>query len=146
MIVIGSIIITCIGAGFFLQEMFLSKQTGVASQIQATLVPDLAKVLNLSTPVVDYNVAPPGYSSSDVSGCPRTATAAAAMFGGQPEKWSSPAKSNGWVLIDTSEGNTIFVPQGMTAAYLQLGSNVMLVEVFGPATLNKIYYVAISCP
>jgi DNA-binding transcriptional MerR regulator len=142
---IGAIVVICMGAGIFLQKMVLSKQTGAASLLQATLVPDLAKILNLNTPVVQYNVAPSG-SSSGTSACPRTAVAAAAMFGGQPDKWSSPANSNGWIMIDTSQGNTIYTPMGMTAAYLQLGSNVVLVEVLGPATLSNVYYIAISCP
>ncbi|MCX6034699.1 MAG: hypothetical protein NTV38_06955 [Chloroflexi bacterium] len=142
--IIGAIVIICVGAGIFLQEMFFSKQTGAASPLQATLIPNLAKILNLDTPVVQYNVAPP--VSSGASVCPRTAAEAAVMFGGQPDKWSSPPSSNGWIMIDTSQGNTIYTPLGMTAAYLQLGSNVVLVEVSGPAKLSNVYYIAISCP
>jgi rubredoxin len=29
---------------------------------------------------------------------------------------------------------------------VELGSNVVLVEVSGPATLSNVYYIAISCP
>jgi hypothetical protein len=144
MFVIGAIVVICVGAGTVLQKMVFSKQTGAVSPLQETLVPDLAKILNLSTPVVQYNTMPPGSSSE--KGCPHTAKEASALFGGQEEKWSSPPRSNGWVMINTSEGSTIYTPSGMTAAYLQLGSNVVLVEVLGPATLSNVYYIAISCP
>ena len=144
--IIGAIVVICVGAGVFLQRMVFSSPIGIAAPLQATLVPNLAKILNLSTPVVQRNVAPPGSNTSSTEGCPRNAAAAASMFGGQADKWSSPAKSNGWIMIDMSQGNTIFTPSGMTAAYLQLGSNVILVEVMGPATLNNVYYIAISCP
>jgi hypothetical protein len=142
--IIGVIVVICVGAGILVQKMFFSKQTEATSPFQATLIPNLAKILNLSTPVVQYNVAPPGSSGANM--CPRTTTEAAELFGGHPEKWSSPPNSNGWIMIDISQGNTIYTPRDMTAAYLQLGSNVVLAEVLGPATLSNVYYIAISCP
>jgi hypothetical protein len=147
LVVIGAIVLFCLVGGFFLQQMVFGTPTAVNAQLQSTLVPNVVKALNLSTPVVQYNVAPPGYPASDTSACPRNAAAAETMFGGSAANWSSPPNTHGWVMIDVSKGSTLYVPKGMTAAYPQLGSdNMTLIEVYGPATLNNVYYIAISCP
>ncbi len=139
---VGITLLACIGAGITLQHIYAGKSGGVPP-LRATLMPGLAEALNLNTPMVQYGAAPAGPISNN---CPRTSSQAAALFGGQADAWSSPPNSNGWVMIDPGQANTLYIPQGMKAAYLELGSTIILVEISGPATLSNVYYIAVSCP
>jgi hypothetical protein len=139
------VVVVFIITGFFLQRSYANRQPQqTMAPLQATLMPNLAKVLRLDTPLVQYGVAPPAAANS--SSCPFNGDEAAALFGGQPENWSSPPGTHGWIMIDQIKPATIYIPKGMTAAYLQLGSAISLVQISGPVQLGNIYYVAISCP
>ncbi|MEW6093555.1 MAG: hypothetical protein AB1531_06275, partial [Chloroflexota bacterium] len=138
----GIILLACISAGVILQRIYAG-EPGEVSPLQATLMPGLAEALNLNTPIVQYGAAPAGSGSNQ---CPRTASQAADLFGGHADAWSSPPNSNGWVMIDPGQANTLYIPQGMKAAYIELGSTITLVEISGPVTLSNVYYIAISCP
>jgi hypothetical protein len=143
--IVGVMVLILVGAGLVLQKDYQNKQAA-GSALQGTAAPALAKILNLNTPVVKYGAAPPSDSSDSESGCPRTSQKAAALFGGQPANWYSPQNSNGWVMIRQGQATDIYIPGGMTAAYLQLGKSLQLVDVTGPATLSGVYYIAVSCP
>jgi len=121
---------------------------GSALQDTKTLSPNMVvKIMKLETPVVNQGVVPTGKTNAVVTLCPHTADDAAALFGGDPVDWYYPPSANGWVMV-RKEGTSanIYIPKGMKAAYLQLGNNLQLVEVLGPATLNNAHYVAVSCP
>jgi hypothetical protein len=117
----------------------------IVAAAQATLAPSIAESLHLNTPVVSYSNNPPPAAYS-ISGCPRYADQAALLFGGDAANWSSPPGSNGWFMIDPTGSNRVYVPAEMTAAYMQVGDQIVLVEVRGPANMDNVSYVAISCP
>jgi hypothetical protein len=145
--IVGVMVLILVGAGFVLQKDYQNKQAAAGPALQSTVAPAIAvKILNLNTPVVKYGAAPPSGSSGSKSGCPRTSQIAADLFGGQPADWYSPQSSNGWVMIRKGQATDITIPGGMTAAYLQLGKGLQLVDVAGPATLSGVYYIAVSCP
>jgi hypothetical protein len=132
------------GAGFIFLKMNSNEPGQVASQVEATLAPNLSKLLNLNTPVVQYYVPPAG--ATEYEECPGSAAEAANLFGGLSENWSYPRSSNGWVMMAINQATTIYVPDGMKAAYIQLADSILLIEIPGPASLSNVYYVAISCP
>ena len=146
------IVILLVGAGFILKDRFLNQNQPVAASAAGPALPPTqapnpaAKILNLNTPVVNYGAVPPGASSASAGGCPRNAQEAADLFGGRPADWYYPPNSKGWVMARMGSSTSIFVPKGMTAAYLQLSNRLDLKEIKGPATMGDAYYVAISCP
>ncbi len=146
--ILGVVVLILVAAGFILQKMYQSEGPAAAgAQLQATQAPNLVvKILNLSTPVVHYGGYPPGGSTSSAANCPQTSQEAANLFGGFPTDWNSPPDSNGWFMIRKGTPAVVFIPNGMKAAYLQLGNRLQLVEVSGPATLSGVYYIALSCP
>ena len=144
--VVGVMVLILVGAGFVLQKDYQTKLAAAGSALQETAAPNLAKILNLNTPVVIYGAAPPSSYSGNGNVCPRTSQKAAALFGGQPANWYSPPNSNGWVMIHQGQATDIYIPRGMTAAYLQLGKSLQMVNVVGPATLSGVSYIAVSCP
>jgi hypothetical protein len=143
---VGLLIIILVGIGFVLQKNYQTTIVAAGSVLQNTAVPDLAKILNLNTPVVKYGAAPPGSSSGSESVCPPNSKRAAALFGGQEADWYSPQNSNGWIMVHQGQPTEIYIPAGMTAAYLKLGKSLQMVNVNGPATLSGVYYIAVSCP
>ena len=148
LVVIGLTVVVLVAAGFIYQRTHLpgTVGSGEVSPLIATQVPNLAKVLHLSTPVVEHNVLSSSSASNTASTCPRDAGEAATVFGGQAANWSSPPGSNGWMMLTTGQADIINVPANMTAAYLELGNAIKMVTVDGPVTLHNISYVAISCP
>ena len=146
--ILGLLALLLVGAGFVYQKNLQTKPAQAGLNLQNTQAPNLAvKILNLNTPLVKYGAAPPGISTGDAGTCPHTAGQAASLFGGQPSDWVSPPNSSGWIMIRKGKPADIYVPKGMKAAYLQLGSTSMqLVDVDGPATLSNAYYIAVSCP
>jgi hypothetical protein len=118
-----------------------------AATLQANAAPSdlpaLIKVLKLATPVVHRY---PTLSASEPAAgnmCPMTAEQAAGMFGGEAEYWRS--LSGGWIMMNQLNPSTITVPNGMKAAYLVVGKGISLAEVQGPAKMENVYYVSISC-
>jgi hypothetical protein len=121
-----------------------------ASTLQANSVPTdlpgLVKVLKLATPVVHRYSTLPASAQGSIILCPATKDQAEALFGGEAEYWRS--LSGGWIMINPAKAVTINVPNGMKAAYLLLRktTGMGLAEVQGPATMENVYYVTISCP
>jgi len=140
----GVILILMIGAGIVISSAFPGKTDGSSDSHQVPVIPYLVKALHLGTPVTEPTTTPEGTASGKISGCPNSPAEAAAMFGGQVDKWSSPS-STGWVMLTTSQTATIFVPKNMSAGYLQFSNQLSLIQVDGPTTLTDIYYVAIRC-
>ncbi|MCC7359905.1 MAG: hypothetical protein IT317_10530 [Anaerolineales bacterium] len=112
-------------------------EDGVPDWIKA-LVPDGITVVGVPTPAVHAS-GPPR------SNCPLTAELAAALFGGTAANWSYDSENNGWfmTLIDTP--TSVRVPANMSAGYLVLGETFEFRNVHGPATLDNINFIAISC-
>jgi len=96
--------------------------------------------------VVEYGGGSSSAATPDAKSCPHNATEAANLFGGVPTDWTAPSGSNGWFMVRKGTPADVFVPQGMKAAYPQLGNSLEIVDVMGPATLHQVYYLAISCP
>lgn len=142
------IILLCISTLAVLGNMLTredeDKPVAVANA-QNTMVPQVVEALHLSTPRVEYAANPPSAASA-LTGCPKTAAQAALVFGGDVANWTTPPGSNGWIMIDPAKGNSIYIPENMTAAYMELGESMTLSEVFGPAQMENVYYIAISCP
>jgi hypothetical protein len=133
-----------IGVGIVLSGKLLGISNGTGGSPQPLLPTDPVKPLLLGARLTEPNPTPEGTVSGKVSGCPNSPAEAAAMFGGQADKWSSPS-STGWVMITISQTATIFVPKNMSAGYLQFRNQLSLTQVTGPATLTDIFYVVISC-
>ena len=150
--VIFAVIVVWVGYNFIKnssqENQPVAGEGGSTFQDTKTLSPNMiVKIMKLETPVVNQGVVPSGKPDVVVTLCPHTAEDAAALFGGDPADWYYPPSANGWVMV-RKEGTSanIYIPRGMKAAYLQMGSNLQLVEVLGPATLNNTHYVAVSCP
>jgi hypothetical protein len=131
--------------GFRLASSLASRQDEFMNVLRSTLAPNLAHSVGMTTPVVHRLPDPPGASRGTPVPCPQTPQDAADLFGGPAETWSK--GPNGWVRMDTSGVDvTIHVPYGMLAMYFKVSNQLVAVEVPGPATLNQIPSMAISCP
>lgn len=139
------VLLACLISAGILVRLPAEDKPQVIADAQATLAPGIAESLHLNTPVVSYSNNPPPAAYA-ITGCPRFADQAALLFGGDAANWTSPPGSNGWFMIDPTGNNRVYVPSDMTAAYMQLGDQIILVEVRGPAYMDNVSYVAISCP
>ena len=106
-------------------------------------MPGLIKLLKLATPVVHRYPTLSASEPASLSMCPMTSEQAASLFGGEPGYWRS--LSDGWIFMNQLKPSTITVPNGMKAAYLVVGKGISLREVQGPAQMENVYYVSISC-
>jgi hypothetical protein len=111
-----------------------------AAAAQAAALAQITDGLHLATPVV-YQY--PSDPSRPVP-CPLSAGAAADLFGGVPADWQ--ASNGGWIMLNPTRSANLNIPNGMTAAYLVVGSRVGLADVQGPAQMLNVYYVVVSCP
>ncbi|HTX92227.1 MAG TPA: hypothetical protein VMC09_13525 [Anaerolineales bacterium] len=112
--------------------------------LQATAASGIVEALHLATPAV-YRY--PTLSADDPKSsvlCPRGPRDAASLFGGLTENWSF--SNGGWIMINPAKAATITIPNGMKAAYLTMNGHLSLAEVEGPAKMENVYYVAVSCP
>lgn len=74
--------------------------------------------------------------------CPFSPGEAVLLFGGQLDAWS---KANfGWTMIST-DPQTIHVPEGMYAGYLVFIEKPEFLNVVGPATIENVNFLSISC-
>jgi hypothetical protein len=104
------------------------------------LVPEGAKPALLNLP--DTTVT---NSGPEISACPSTAAAAARLFGGTPALWKKDASQfTSWQMISTGDSVTVRVPNGMVAGYVD-NKSFKLLSVHGPATINNVNFVAITC-
>jgi hypothetical protein len=74
--------------------------------------------------------------------CPTQPANAARMFGGDESMWSITV--SGWTMF-TTRAQTISVPEGMKGEYPVFRVNPEMVQVNGPATLENVLYMNISC-
>jgi hypothetical protein len=113
-----------------------------------TLVPPGARLVN-PTPVVrpvdGGDQALSGEGAASASLCPGTPEDAARLFGGEADAWQPGGDAGGWIMVSVTELATVRVPAGMTAAYLTIGETLSMNEVPGPAVIEGIAMVAISC-
>jgi hypothetical protein len=104
-----------------------------------TLIPPGVQILNPPTPFVKKGDGPPAKA------CPLSEEEAARVFGGQASDWHREAESNGWTMITVGEAATISVPANMTAGYMTFGDSLKITQVNGPATIENVYMIALSC-
>jgi hypothetical protein len=103
-----------------------------------SLVPEGVTVLNVPTP----SVSPDGPPSSD---CPRTASQAVELFGGEVPFWQFDRATEGWILIVVGPPITIRVPANMSAGYLVAADTFEMRSQLGPATISNVNFAAIAC-
>jgi hypothetical protein len=76
------------------------------------------------------------------SDCPSSPGEAARLFGSDMKGWTE--SDNGWYLI-TTEPATIRVPEGMYGGYFVFSKQPEMRNVIGPAVMENVNFVAISC-
>jgi hypothetical protein len=114
--------------------------SGLPAGLQ-TLVPPGARLVN-PTPVIRRGVAS---GAPQASACPRTPEAAAGLFGGAAGDWRYDEANRGWMLFSGASLITVRVPANMVAGYMEFGQNLSVSQVDGPATLDGVNLVVISC-
>jgi hypothetical protein len=83
-------------------------------------------------------------SGPGISHCPRNAAQAAELFGGRASSWSLETAFRAWTMVNTGDPLKIRVPQNMVAGYMKLDSMEMI-TVQGPATIQNINFIVITC-
>ena len=114
-----------------------SHRSGLPSWV-ATLVPNGITVINVPTPSVDQKGPPP-------APCPTTSVQASALFGGPAGSWSFSHQEEGWIFILADKPTSIRIPVGMSAGYLVIGETLEMRGTLGPATINNVNFLAVSC-
>ena len=100
-------------------------------------------LMSLPTPVVQ--AAPSPAFGGTPSRCPGSTQEAASLFGGQASDWTYKPDAGGWIMT-TIKAQTVQVPAGMLAGYLQFGEGgANMSQVDGPATIRNVNFVAITC-
>ncbi len=115
----------------------LANSTGLPAWV-ATLVPSAITAINVPTPNVD----PKGPPSAP---CPATSAQASALFGGPAGSWSFNHQEQGWILILADRPTSIRIPDGMSGGYLVIGDRLEMRTAQGPATVNNVNFIAVSC-
>jgi len=110
-----------------------------------TLLPPGVQVTN-PTPVIHRGATgADGAAAAAAPACPASPAAAAELFGGQAAFWRYDSASGGWILFSAAELISVRIPSGMTAGYLTFGENLGLADVTGPATIDGINMLAVTC-
>ncbi len=112
------------------------QQTGLPSSI-LSLVGSNSGLLNLPQVKVTRHEA-----NGKKSACPSQPSNAAHLFGGEEGKWSITAF--GWTFF-SSKAETLYLPEGMSGEYPVFKENPVWERVAGPATLENVIYLNISC-
>ena len=106
-----------------------------------TFVPAGVSIINPPTPQVQ--LLPPAIGQS--GRCPRIPLEAAQLFGGSAGTWQAADMDRGWMYI-AKDPVTITVPANMSAGYLVFGlSNMEMRSVTGPAVIQNVFMITISC-
>jgi len=106
-----------------------------------TFVPGGASIINPPTPQVQLMSPAIGQSGR----CPRNPLEAAQFFGGSADTWQAADMNRGWLYV-AKEPATITVPANMSAGYLVFDiSNMEMRSVTGPAVIQNVYMITISC-
>lgn len=106
-----------------------------------TLVPPGARLVN-ATPVIRRGLTS---GAPESSACPRSPEAAAGLFGGAAGDWRYDEAGHGWMLFSGANLITVRVPANMVAGYMEFGQSLNLSQVDGPATLDGVNMVVVSC-
>jgi hypothetical protein len=139
------ILVLVVGAGFmfsFRSKLFPSSATATPTQ-KPTPTGLAGYLMSLPTPIVQ--TAPTSGADSTPAPCPGSPAEAAALFGGQASDWSYKPDADGWVMTSLTS-QTLHVPPGMLAGYLQFGEGgADMNQVDGPATIQNVNFAAITC-
>lgn len=120
-------------------------QSSAVQSGEATGLPDSLQMLIgsgdglLNLPQVKVH---PGSATGKHSTCPTQPANAARLFGGKEKMWSITIA--GWTLFN-SKPQTIRIPEGMSGEYPVIKKNPEWVKVNGPAVLENVIYVTVSC-
>jgi hypothetical protein len=137
--VISLLVITIavvIGLGLAKRETEVKTENELPASVRVLL---FSGSILLDLPVVEvYRVETTG----NISSCPTQPANAARMFGGEGSSWSG--SQAGW-SITTRQPLTIHLPEGMKAEYLLVGKDPRMVAVSGPARLENVVYLDITC-
>jgi len=124
------------------QYMAQTLAPNIPIQMLPSLIPsNIPANFMLATPAV-VKEATKGIATN----CPTNELGAAELFGGTPKDWSFDRQTNGWTMTAIGPSVTIHVPEGMRGGYILLVNGPEMRSVEGPATLNDINFIAISCP
>lgn len=79
------------------------------------------------------------------AGCPKTLNGATATFGGDAGSWKFDSQLMSWQMVSMENSYTIRVPPNMSAGYVD-NENFQFSQVYGPAIIYNVNFVAIICP
>ncbi|MCE1254039.1 MAG: hypothetical protein LWX83_10885 [Anaerolineae bacterium] len=105
------------------------------------------ETLAADQPVEEATSAPPISSGNvqhqdGIAVCPLTNQQAAELFGGNADSWS--LQQGQWVYLN-NQGGAIVIPDGMFGSYLVVDQSLEMRPVSGPARVNNIYMMIITC-
>jgi hypothetical protein len=101
---------------------------------------DIPPINNLPEPIVTFD-------ENIVRGsCPRNASEAGTLFGGQSGTWDYQADTNGWLFYDNAPSQ-LKIPDGMSASFA-FGSarSPEFLPAYGPARAANVHLAFILCP
>jgi hypothetical protein len=105
-----------------------------------TLIPAGMKILK-PTPVTVRQLDP---KTQPQVRCPGSPGEAAKLFGGSMQDWSAASQGIGWIMISL-QTQTITIPKDMSAGYLEVSGSPEMSSVIGPAVIQNVNFVAVSC-
>ncbi|HNC07056.1 MAG TPA: hypothetical protein PLX14_00030 [Anaerolineales bacterium] len=79
------------------------------------------------------------------AGCPKTQAGAAATFGGTASLWKADGQLMSWQMASVDNSYTIHVPPNMSAGYID-NNGLQFSQIYGPAIIYNVNFVAIICP
>ncbi len=144
------VLVLAVGGGLLLIPPSRSRPaaTGAAGTAGPTPIPNLTAAAGylLALPTAVVQTEPAHSPAARPKACPASADEAASVFGGEAKDWVFKADVNGWSMTSLTT-KSIFVPAGMTGGYFQITSNgAAMDQVPGPARLQNINFIAITCP
>ena len=106
-----------------------------------TLIPSGMAILK-PTPVVvqalDANTQP-------AIRCPVSPGQAAEVFGGEMKDWNKNTTGGaGWFMV-SAQSRTVHLPKNMTGGYFVFSNSPSMESVTGPAIIENVFFVSISC-
>jgi hypothetical protein len=139
-------VVLAAGAGlWFTRGPASSTVSPFASVPPPTATGIVGLLLSQPTPVVQTE--PPPAPGKAPARCPSAPIDAAVLFGGQAGDWTFKSDVNGWIMTSVTARN-IHVPAGMEAGYfgIDAASGASMTQVVGPAAIERVNFVAITCP
>ena len=149
LVVIVLILVVGVGALFFGRN--LQASVGIPTATQAALIDPAALPAPIQTllPKGARIVQPPPVkvisgeqAGPPATGCPRSNAEAAALFGGKAADWRP--GQGGWIIVSV-DLLTLKVPANMSAGVFTMEGVPEMRNILGPATLENVNFVAISC-